>query len=217
VTRSPTASGGLPRRGLVILITLAAVAGLGWGVRWLNDVARRGIATRDRYTVRFLDIQCDPPAGYQRVSFLSEVQFHSKFPATIQSVDPDLGPNLAAAFGAHPWVLRVNDVLVEPDGAVRVKLEYRRPALAVKIKGTKDQFRVADATGVLLPLGADSTGLPQLITGALSPTTPSGKPWPDQAVKRAVELVEAHHPASIEETDRGWRLTLHDGRMLMVH
>ncbi len=56
------------------------------------------------------------------------------------------------------------------------------------------------ASGVLLPQAADANGLPELVTPVLSPTTPSGKLWVDDTVKRAVELVEAHRPRKLEKT-----------------
>ena len=39
---------------------------------------------------------------------------------------------------------------------------------------------------------------------------------PMTAVKRAVELVEAHHPKALEKTPQGWRLTMSDGKVLVV-
>ena len=134
------------------------------------------------------------------------MSYHSKFPARFQSIDPDLAPRLSAAFSAHPWVAAVEDVSVEPDNRVRVKLRFRVPALAVRIAGPTEQVRVVDTHGVLLPLQTDAANLPRLITPVLAPTTPSGQPWTDETVKRAVELVDAHHPASLEKTAKGWRL-----------
>jgi len=214
----PTAPGSprrLARRVLAALVALAAVGGLVWGVKWLGDAARRGIGPRDRYAVRFGDIECDPPPGSHRRVFLSEVRFVSKFPESFQSLDPDLAPKLTAAFAAHPWVAAVDSVSVEPPAAVRVKLKFRVPALAVRLAGA-DDVRVVDDSGVLLPLAADPAGLPELITPVPAPATPSGQPWADDTVKRAVELVAAHHPRRLEKTTVGWKLTMPDGRTVTV-
>jgi hypothetical protein len=204
------------RQTIVFLLTLAAAGGAVWGIKWLGDSARRGIAQRDRYTTLFSDIQCDAPPGYERVSFLSEVSYHAGFPRRFQSIDPDLPSRLSAAFSAHPWVAAVEEVSVEPENRVRVKLKFRVPALAVRIAGTKDQVRVVDPSGVLLPLRVAGEGLPKLLSPVLAPTTPSGQKWADETVKRAVELVEAHHPAILEKTASGWRLTMEGGRVLAV-
>ena len=218
--KKPTPTeGAAPRgwRGLIgFLLTLVLVAGVVWGIKWLGDSARRGIGPRDRYAARFGDIECDAPPGFKRRVFLAEVEYHSKFPATFQSLDPELTPKLSAAFAAHPWVAAVEDVSVEPPATIRVKLKFRVPALAVKIAGTSDQVRVVDGSGVLLPVAANASGLPELVTPIPSPGTPSGKPWADDTVKRAVELVEAHHPRKLEKTLTGWRLTMSDGRVLVI-
>jgi hypothetical protein len=97
-----------------------------------------------------------------------------------------------------------------------VKLRFRVPALAVRLAGATDHVRVVDTQGVLLPLRTESAELPTLLTPVPAPTTPSGKPWADDAVKRAVQLVEAHHPKALEKTPEGWRLTMSDGKVLVV-
>ena len=51
---------------LAALVTLAAVAGLLYGLARLGDEARRRIGPRDRYTVRFADVECDTPPGRDR-------------------------------------------------------------------------------------------------------------------------------------------------------
>ena len=213
---NPTGGRSVARRVIVMLLTLALAGGAIWGIRWLGDSARRGIAQRDRYATLFSDIECDTPPGYKRVVFLSEVSYHSRFPWRFQSIDPDLEPKLGAAFAAHPWVAAVEGVSVEPENRIRVKLRFRVPALAVRIAGTEDRVRVVDTRGVLLPIETHGANLPRLATPVLSPTSPSGQPWPDEIVKRAVELVEAHHPACLEKTSNGWRLTMSDGRVLAV-
>lgn len=212
----PSPSGGPARRILVGLLTLVAVAGLVWGIKQLGDGARRDIAPRDRYTIRFLDIECDSPPGLSHAPFLSEVRYHSAFPQTFQSIDPELTVKLTTAFAAHPWVAAVERVSVEPDGGVRVVLKFRVPALALHLAGANSEMRVVDTTGVLLPITAATAGLPELITPVLAPTTPSGQSWPDGVVKRAVELVGAHQPRKLEQTPRGWRLMKDDGTVLVV-
>jgi hypothetical protein len=196
-----------------VVLTLAAAAGLVWGVARLGDEARRGIGPRDRYAVRFAEIECEPPPGLDRPTFLSEVRYNSNFPASFQSLDPDLTSKLTAAFSTHPWVASVDLVLVEPNGAVRVKLKYRTPFLAVR---TVDGTRVVDGSAVLLPLAADPTGLPELVTPVSVPGISAGQIWTNDTVKRAVELVGTHRPRTLEKTASGWRLTMADGKTLVV-
>jgi hypothetical protein len=196
-----------------VLFTLAAVAGLVWGVSRLGDEARRGIGPRDRYSVRFAEIDCEPPPGLDRSTFLSEVRYCSNFPEIYQALDPELTAKLTAAFAAHPWVATVDAVRVGPTGTVQVKLKHRKPALAVR---TESSTRVVDNTGVLLPAATDSNGLPELTTPVAAPTVSAGQVWVDNSVKRAVELVDTHHPMKLERTATGWRLTMSDGKTLVL-
>jgi hypothetical protein len=197
----------------VVFITLSVVVGLIWGLARLGDETRRGIGPRERYSVRFADIQCDPPRGIDRSTFLSEVRYCSNFPELFQSLDPDLTRKLTSSFTTHPWVANVESVAVESDGTVKVSLKYRRPALAVR---TDSGVRVVDSGGILLPVAASSTGLPEMVSPLPSPTVSSGQVWPDNSVKRAVEIVETHHPTKLEKTASGWRLTMSDGKMLVL-
>lgn len=205
-------SGRGARRLLVVVLTLAAAAGLVWGVARLGDLARSGLGPRDRYAVRFADIECDAPPGLDRPTFLSEVRYVADLPETIQALDPELSEKLKAAFAAHPWVASFDGTTVDAEHHVRVKLRFRTPAVAVRTPGG---VRVVDASGVLLPPEAKADGLPELVSPA-RPSVAAGQVWNDPDLKRALELVEAHHPRSIEKTAKGWRLTTADGKTLSV-
>jgi len=217
--RTPQAesSGGsarLVRRLIVVALTLAVVGGLVWGVARLGEEARRGIGSRDRYATRFADIECDSPPGLERVAFLSEVRYVATFPESFQSLDPELHAKLKAAFSAHPWVASVEDVSVNAERVVRVKLLFRVPVLAVRPQ--IGAMRVVDAAGVLLPPGASMNETAELTGLVQTPLPLAGQVWPDPDVKRALELVEAHHPKRLEKTPQGWRLTTADGKTLVL-
>jgi hypothetical protein len=217
-SKTRPAASGRARLGpaLVFLLTLAAAAGAVWGVKRLGDVTRREVADRGRYTVRISDIECGAPPGLDRASFLAEVRYQSKSPQTFQSIDPDAKPELSAAFAEHPWVAAVEGVSVEPKGTVRVRLRFRVPALAVTVESGEEKTRVVDTAGVLLPISAGGESLPRLVTPVPAPTVASGQPWPDETVRRAVELVAAHRPRTLEKTPQGWRLTTNDGKTVLV-
>lgn len=201
------------RRLTIVALTLAVSAGLIWGISRLGEEARRGLGTRDRYSVRFAEIECEPPPELDRSTFLSEVRYNSKFPERFQSLDPDLTTKLTAAFITHPWVAGLESVIVEATGTVRVKLKYRTPILAVR---TTTGTRVVDGERVLLPVATKADGLPELITQVATPNISAGQVWVDETVKRAVELVDTHHPKKLEKTQNGWRLTLADGKTLAL-
>ena len=210
---APAPSGRLARRLLAVVLTLGAVGGLLWGIAWLGDEARRGIGPRERYAVRYADIQCNPPPGYDRAAFLAEVRYISELPETFQSLDPDLHAKLAVPFTAHPWVAALESVEVDAAGVVHATLKHRVPVLAVK---TEKGVRVVDGAAVLLPVAASDAGLPGLLTPVPAPQSRDGQVWADATVKRAVELVAAHHPRTLEKTPDGWRLTTNDGQTLVV-
>jgi hypothetical protein len=148
-----------------------------------------------------------------RSTFLSEVRYCSSFPELYQSLDPDLTPKLTAAFASHPWVASIEAVRVESNGTVQVKLKFRTPALAVR---TDRGMRVVDRYGVLLPMATASSGLPELSTPVSPPTVSAGQVWADAVVKRAVELVETHHPVKLEKLTTGWRIAMADGHSLVL-
>ena len=208
----PTSRWG--RRMAAVVMTLGVVAGLAWGIQWLGDSARRGIGERDRYAVRFADVECDAPPGLTQRHFFSEVRFLSGFPATFQSIDPDLKSKLTAAFAKHPWVAAVEDLSVEAAGSIRIRLKFRMPAIVIQLE--KGGTRLLDGTGVLLPAGADPTGVPRLETPVPPQPVGNGSHWPDPTVERALEIVGIHHPQSLRKTERGWELAMGDGRTLKV-
>src|SRR5262249_23704828 len=79
-------SGRGARKVLAVALTLAAAGGLVWGVARLGELARSGVGPRDRYAVRFADIQCDAPPGLDRPTFLSEVRYVANLPEAIQAL-----------------------------------------------------------------------------------------------------------------------------------
>lgn len=201
------------RRLAAVAVTLAAAAAVLWCVSRLGDDARRGVSTHDRYRVRFADIQCNPPPGVDRSTFLAEVRYLAAAPETVQSLDPALADTLTASFSRHPWVAAVERVTVDRDGAVHVSLRHRKPRLALRMA---DGVRVVDEFGIVLPIAADARGLPEWITKAPSPLPDAGRPWPDEDVGRALELADAHHPRTLEKGSAGWRLSMADGKVLIV-
>jgi hypothetical protein len=210
---SPPRTGRPLRRLLAVAVALAGAGGLVWGIARLGEEARRGLGERDRYSVRFADIDCDPPPNTDRAAFLAEVRYLSNFPESFQSLSPDLSEKLAAAFATHPWVERTEGVAVEPDRRVRVQLRFRAPALAVR---TPDGVRVVDSAGVLLPAEASAQGLPLLASPLPSPNETAGRAWQSDDVRRALELVAAYHPRTLEKSPQGWRLVTPDGKTLAV-
>lgn len=198
---------------LAVGLTLAAVVALLSGLGLLGDEARRRVGPRERYTVLVANIECDAPPGFDRPAFLAEVRYVGKLPETFNLNAADDTARLSTAFAAHPWVKAVEGIDVEPPARVRVRLRFRVPVLAVNTQ-TRG-IRLVDADAALVP-PADRAGLPELLTVVPDPTAPAGQAWADPTVRRAVELVAAYHPRSLEKTPTVWHLVMPDGKVLVI-
>lgn len=95
------------------------------GVIAVGNAARDSLGPRDRYLVRFADIECPTPPGKDRAEFLGEVQYNGQFPDQVNILDPALADRLRDAFGRHPRVKAVGKVTVLPAKRVLVELTFR--------------------------------------------------------------------------------------------
>jgi hypothetical protein len=196
-----------------VLPAAAAVVGLFAGLRWVSVQAGAQVAAKERYAVRVADLRVNTPPQTDVAKFLTEVKLLGRLPDTVQAVDPGLPGQLGEAFRLHPWVEDVTAVAVEPDGGVRVEVKFRSPALAVRWSATT---RAVTATGVLLPVGTPTTGLPLLVNDRTVKDAADGRPWPEPDVIRAAELATRHPCKTVERTRTGWRLTDADGKALVI-
>lgn len=130
---------------------LSATALLLAGVVSLGRLAEDDLRPHARYAARFAEVRCDPPPGLSSADFLREVQYEADLPDRLDRFDRNLPANLSDAFRRHAWVEEVERVEVPACGPVRVRLRYRTAALAVP---DREQVRVVDAHGVLLPRAA---------------------------------------------------------------
>lgn len=221
-SRKPRTSPPRPARGwaavkpfVLALLTLGLIVGVLLGLNELGRRAGLGLGPRDRYEVRFADIECNLPPESTREAFLAEVRASSGAPESFQLFDPGMPARLGGAFTSHPWVEAVESVAIEPPGAVRVSLKLRSPVLAVMAESEKSP-RLVDAYAVLLPQCPIPSGTATLVNRIAPPIPQAGKPWPGEIVKRAVELVGVYHPTRLERTMLGWKLTMPDGKEVLV-
>lgn len=166
------------RLGLLLLLIILFLGGLVGAGRWGLEQLRG----RDRYVVPFADIECDPPVGMDRPTFLGQVRYTNRFPEHVNLLDEDLPHKLRKEFAGHAWVERVDDVEITPPKRIAVKLTHRVPVLAVKVGGT---LRAVDGVGVLLPTNAPTLGLPVYDGEASPPRNPAGARWGDPNVEAA--------------------------------
>jgi hypothetical protein len=136
----------------------------------------------------FADLDCPAPPGMQREAFLEETQYRSGLPDRLPALDATTPARLATALLTHPWVSHVHRVQ-RHKGGFRAELQFRRPVLAV----LRAELTV-DAGAVLLPRGADATGLPLLIGVPAQAMLAPGQVWSDPAVQATAAVAGLLHP-----------------------
>jgi hypothetical protein len=164
---------------------LAALAAAGLFLAGLIVLGRQALAhlhSQERYLFPFADITCEPPSHLTRPQFLDEVQYLSGMPDALHLLDEQLPLRLAEAFGRHPWVQRVDRVVIGPGHRVEVRLAPRVAVLGVPYAG---RVRAVDRFGVLLRGDARVEGLPVYAGKVRAPAGPAGTPWGDAAVEEA--------------------------------
>ena len=213
--KRPPPAGGTQAVAVVAktVLAVALVGLLVGGLGYLGRRAGEAVSDRDRFAVRVADTQVQLPAFLERSAFLTEVRYLGELPEAVQAVDPKLGDTLRAAFRKHPWVADVTAVTVSPERVIRVELTFRKPVLAVTLKGEIGP-RAVDTAGILLPVAAATDGLPVLAN--VQPAVVAGQPFPTPDVKRAAELVTTYPTKLIERTEGGWRLTAPDGKTRVI-
>jgi hypothetical protein len=170
------------RKTIKALAVLAAAGLFLAGLVLLGRQALAHLHSQERYVLPFADVACDPPPHLTRPQFLDEVQYLADVPDTLHLIDEDLPRRLAEAFARHPWVERVERVVVGPGRSVEVRLVPRVAVLGVRYAG---KVRAVDRHGVLLRGDANVRGLPTYSGRALAPRGPAGTPWGDEAVEKA--------------------------------
>jgi hypothetical protein len=173
----PAWSGRWLVQGLTLLVLVAAVLG---AIIWLGNWGQEQIRGRDRYAVAFADINCAPPAGMTRGEFLDEVLYLSRWPDRFGLLDEDVRERLTLAFAKHPWVEKVEAVILEAPRHVEVRLVMRRPVLVVR---TQEGPIAVDRHGVRLPKNAPVQYLPIFEGEAAPPKGPAGTRWGDPRVE----------------------------------
>jgi hypothetical protein len=222
------------RKSLLQALLPPLIAGLFLGVVIvLGKAARDALRGLERSSIAFADIDCPPPPGQERADFLGEVQYLGGLQDRVDVLDEGLAERLAGAFAKHPWVEKVERVEIAPSRKVRVQVVYRTPVLAVPLiehpqwqPGWTTRLAPAvDGEGVLLPVGADNSGLPMLRNTVPQPTGPAGTPWGNAIIEKAARTagyLRSHqdrlHLEKCEVKDDGLILTTTGGtRILWGH
>jgi hypothetical protein len=171
-------------KSVVLVLVLAFFLG---GLIIVGQIALEHIRQRDRYTIAFTEIDCEPPPCLTRAAFLDEVQYIADLPGKLNLLEEDLGRRLAIGFSRHPWVEKVEEVELLPTREVKLHLVIRRPVMAVRLG--KD-LRAVDGRGVLLPTNAATDGLPVYQGKPRPPAGPAGTRWGDSALEAQAKALQ---------------------------
>jgi Cell division protein FtsQ len=174
--------------GLLIGVGVLVLALLGVG-----EFTRERIASWDRSTIAFSDIDCPRPQYQDRDEFLAEVRSSGDLPERLPLLEKNLASRLAEAFAQHPWVESVTRVSLS-GRKVHIDLEYRVPVLAVLSAEPGDgPGWVVDRQGVVLP----RKDIPEKLPILLATTAPSGRdgePWGDRTIEAAARMAGLLRP-----------------------
>jgi hypothetical protein len=175
-------------RLLIAAACLAMIPVFGpWLVQQIPD-----LTARSEYRLPIQELVLIPPATDPiPPEFIEQVRRRADLPTELPLLDPALPGELAAAFAAHPWVERVDEVRNQAAATVTVKLHYRRVVALVEVP---DGLYPIDPTGILLPpqdFTPDDAKDYLVVRGITSiPFGAAGKPWGDPAVAAAATLAE---------------------------
>jgi len=163
-------------------LPLLAAAVLLAAVIWLGRLARDDLRKYD-VPYAFTQIECTPPPGMTREDFLKEAQYLAELPNRLDLYDETTAERVRQALAGHPWVERVREVRVSPDG-VSADVECRVGVVWVDLYA-----RAADRHGVLLPVSAKREGLVVLTSRTRPPSGRAGQPWGNSDVEATAKVV----------------------------
>jgi hypothetical protein len=179
-----------------------------------GKLTRDAVSNWDRYTFAFADIDCTPPPAQARQSFLAEVQYLAGIPDRFSILDEDTATHIAEAFAHHPWVEKVEGIIVEPaTRQVQARLCFRVPMLEVRLvprapatrppgsendpssasNNPEETSWVVDRYGFVLPRIHSGENLPLLLMETRPPAG-VGHRWADEIVQAAARTAACLQP-----------------------
>ena len=177
---------------LGLIMVLAVFAGLG-ALGWYFVKDRVRLKSEYRLSPDSIIVPDAPPWVPER--FAENVLRSSGLDRTGSLLDMAVPQKLSEAFAAHPWVERVEHVVLRYPSGADVQLVYRVPTALVEIP---PQVFLVDRNGILLPTdylaNATTDRRSEFLTirGIQSmPLGSVGTPWGDPMVQTASQLAAA--------------------------
>jgi len=181
------------RRRIRVVVVLAVVVFLGWGLQLAWQQVAPSVIHRDRYLLTANHITTTALPEWITADVRAEVVHNSALDRRLSVLDDAFVNVVRDAFVLHPWVESVDRITKSYPPQVHVDLTFRRPAAVVELGGPRGvELIPVDRLGVQLP-AADvpeirKRYLPRI--GGIIGRPPVGQPWTDPRVAGAAELAE---------------------------
>jgi len=177
-------------RGWVTTSAVVLAASIGFAVAWQKWGAPS--LDRDEYIVSADQIQVTPQPTWIHTNIKAEC-VRSLTGMELSLLDRDLLEKVANAFTLHPWVAHVVRVEKRNPSQILVELEYRRPALVVKIESPGDEgLLFLDENAVLLPstdfAPTQARNYLRIAAAGETPSSVYGTPWTSDRMTGAARL-----------------------------
>lgn len=177
-------------RGWVTTIAVIFAGLIGFRVAWQKWGAPS--LENDEYLVTAEQIQVTPQPNWIHTNVKTEC-VRSLSGLKLSLLDRELVEKVADAFTLHPWVAHVVRVEKRHPSQLNVELEYRRPALVVKIEAPGDEgLLFLDEEGVLLPstdfAPTQARNYLRIAAAGEAPSSVYGTPWASERIEGAAHI-----------------------------
>ncbi len=176
-------------RGLITTLAVVLAAIIGFAIAW----QKWGVPSldSDEYLVTAEKIDVTPQPNWIHTDVKAEC-VRSLSGTKLSILDRELVEKIANAFTLHPWVSHVR-VEKRTQAQVHVELEYRRPALVVKIDAPGDEgLLFLDEEAVLLPstdfAPTEARNYLRIAAAGEAPSSVYGTPWNSERIAGAAQL-----------------------------
>lgn len=171
----------------------ATVAGLGlFMLVLIHRSVYAYLMTDDNYTIDLSSLHVADRPEWAGDGLVSEFKTTGPLTGKMSIFDPDLTKHVTEHYAQNPWVAKVLGVQKEFPNTLRIKVEMRKPLVAVEMKG---QFVLVDKDSVRIP--GTYTQVPKFsftvcrVLGVKTAPPEAGKKWSDAGIDAAVGVASA--------------------------
>lgn len=174
-----------------VLLILAVIGLLGWGMQRVWQQVAPSVIYRDRYLLSADRITITELPSWISTDVRTEVIQNSGLNGRLSMLDDAFMHVVEDAFLLHPWVESVDRIVKQNPRGVHVDLTYREPVAVVEMAGKHGTLYVPiDKNAIHLPIDdvpeIKKRYLPRI--GGVVSRPPAGQKWDDERVVGAVSL-----------------------------